>query len=226
MPRFTDHAAFYKLEEIMADVLQVDDRKLFGKLNNRRLRRSGKLPAVLYGHQKPSVSLSLNEDELSAMIRHGVQVVSLQGAASGHALLQEVHWDTFKRHPLHVDLLRVDISQRVQVEIPILLRGDAPGTHDGGIVEQLIRTITIETNPTAIPENLQININNLGLNDSLEITAIEDLPEGATIVTDSTKIAVHCVEPVAELEGEDGESGGVEPEIIGRKAEEEQENES
>ena len=208
----------------MADVLQVDDRKLFGKLNNRRLRRGGRLPAVLYGHHKPSVSLSLGEEDLQALMRHGVQVVDLQGAASGHALLQELHWDTFKQHVLHVDLLRVDASERVQVEIPIVLRGDAPGTHDGGIVEQLVRSVDIETNPTAIPENLHININSLGLNDALMTSAIEDLPEGATLVSDGTKIAVQCVEPVAELEEEETVTGGAEPEVIGRKEEEDQEN--
>ena len=100
----------------MSDVLQVEDRKLVGKQNNRRLRGSGKLPAVLYGHGKETVSLSVPEDQLKATLRHGAQVVQLQGAASGQALLQEVQWDTFQQYVLHVDLMRVDETDRVQVE--------------------------------------------------------------------------------------------------------------
>ncbi len=210
----------------MADVLQVADRNLSGKLNNRRLRRSGRLPAILYGHQKASVSLSICEDDLQTLIRHGAKVVELQGAATGHALLRELQWDTFKKHLFHVDLLRVDATERVRVDIPILLRGDAPGAHSGGIVEQLVRSIEIETSSTAMPENLHININSLELGDSLMISAIEDLPEGATLVSDDSKIAVQCTEPVAELEDDVSSSGTIEPEIIGRKAEEEQKDES
>ncbi len=111
----------------MTDVLQVEDRELSGKQNNRRLRRSGRLPVVLYGHNEPVVSLSVGAEELQGLIRHGVKVVDLEGAASGQALFQELQWDTFMQQVLHVDLLRVDASERVNVEIPLVLRGDAPG---------------------------------------------------------------------------------------------------
>jgi len=205
----------------MSDVLQVEDRKLVGKLHNRRLRGSGKLPAVLYGHGKETLSLSVPEDQLNATLRHGAQVVQLQGAASGQALLQEVQWDTFQQYVLHVDLMRVDETDRVQVEVPLVLRGEAPGTHSGGIVEQLMRSIEMETSPSAIPENLHLNINSLQLGDSLTVNDIEDLPEGAKLLVDTSKTIVQCVEPVALPDEEEGAvEGSIEPEVIGQKSEE------
>ncbi len=206
----------------MSDVLQVEDRTQRGKQNNRRLRSSGKLPAVLYGHGKQSVSLSVPEAQLKTTLRHGSKVVQLQGAASGQALLQEVQWDTFQQYVLHVDLLRVDESDRVKVEVPLILRGEAPGTHDGGIVEQLLRSIEIETSPSNIPENLHLNVNSLQLGDSLTAKDIEDLPAGVKLLIDASQTLVQCNEPtVIPDEVEEGAGGAAEPEIIGQKSDEE-----
>ena len=110
----------------MSDQLRVETRKSLGKRNNERLRRSGRLPAVLYGHGEEVVNLSLAADQLEASLRHGAKVVDLDGAASGKALLQDVQWDTFFQQVLHVDLLRVRAGEKVHVDVPIELRGEAP----------------------------------------------------------------------------------------------------
>ncbi len=208
----------------MTDVLQVEDRELSGKQNNRRLRRSGRLPVVLYGHNEAVISLSVGAEELHGLIRHGVKVVDLEGAASGQALFQELQWDTFMQQVLHVDLLRVDASERVNVEIPLVLRGDAPGARSGGVVDQTVRFVQIETSPSAMPENLHVNVNSLELGDSLTLADIEDLPEGASLIASETTVVVQCVEPVADREEDELAGGTVEPEVIGRKDEEGQDD--
>ena len=96
----------------MAETLHVETRKSVGKRNNIRLRRAGRVPAVLYGHGEESVNLALSADECEASLRHGAKVVDLDGAASGKALLQDVQWDTFFHQVLHVDLLRVRAGER------------------------------------------------------------------------------------------------------------------
>jgi large subunit ribosomal protein L25 len=101
----------------MADLLHVKKRTAYGKRNNVRLRRQGHLPAVLYGHGEEAVSLMLAADEFEASLRHGAKVVDLDGDASGKALLQDVQWDTFFQHVLHVDLLRVRAGERAQTRI-------------------------------------------------------------------------------------------------------------
>ncbi len=204
----------------MSEVLEVMPREKFGTLNNRRLRLSGKLPAVLYGHGKESVSLSIPADQVETTLRHGAQVVDLKGAANGQALLQAIQWDTFQREILHVDLLRVDAQDRIKVVVSIALRGEAPGEHEGGVVDVLLREIEIETAPASVPETLHLSIKDLHLGGSLKASDIEDLPEGALVVGESDPVIVQCVEPTV-AQDEEAVEGTVEPEVIGRKDDEE-----
>ena len=168
----------------MAELLHVEQRKSFGKRNNVRLRRAGRLPAVLYGHGEEAVSLTLAADQFEASLRHGAKVVDLDGAASGKALLQDVQWDTFFHQVLHVDLLRVRAGEQVTVDVPIELRGESPGVRDGGVIEQMIHSIEIEVALDVIPDKLHLNINNLQIGGQLTAKDIIDLPQGAKILVD------------------------------------------
>lgn len=206
----------------MSEVLEVTKRELHGKRNNWRLRQTGRLPAVLYGHGMEPVSLSVSADGLEASLRHGAKVVELKGDAAGQALFQELQWDTFQKHVLHVDLLRVDAKDRVEIEVDVLLKGVAPGENEGGVVEHLVHRLEIETDPAHIPDHLHVNINHLHLGGSLKIKDIIDLPEGAKVLGEQDIVLVQCVEPT-ELPDEEGLADGAEPEVIGRKAEDEEE---
>jgi large subunit ribosomal protein L25 len=205
----------------MANLLKVEPRQKFGKRNNRRLHREGKLPATLYGHGEAAVSLTLGSDQLEAAVRHGAKVVDLEGAASGKALLQDVQWDTFFHQVLHVDLLRVVAGEKVTVEVPIELKGEAPGVNDGGIIEHLIHSVEIEVPLDVVPEKLHVRIGSLQVGGELCIKDISDLPAGATVNADPDEIVVHCLVPVAEEEaGEEG--AGAEPEVIAKGKEKEE----
>lgn len=208
----------------MSELLHVENRQIVGKRNNERLRRAGRLPAVLYGHGEASVSLTLAADEIEASLRHGAKVVDLDGAASGKALLQDIQWDTFFQQVLHVDLLRVRAGEKVRIDVPIGLRGEAPGTREGGVVEQMVHSIEIEVSLDVIPDKLHININHLEVGGQLTVSDIEDLPPGAEILDDVDMMIVHCIEPAAEEEAAE-EAGAAEPEVIGKVKEEEEEGE-
>jgi large subunit ribosomal protein L25 len=207
----------------MAETLHVEQRKTHGKRNNVRLRRGGRLPAVLYGHGEEPVSLTLAADEFDASLRHGAKVVDLDGAASGKALLQDVQWDTFFQHVLHVDLLRVRAGEKVKIDVPIELRGEAPGAREGGLVEQVVHSIEIEVALDVIPDKLHINVNKLEIDGHLTVKDIIDLPAGAKVLDDEDLMVVHCVMPAAEEEEAVAEeAGAAEPEVIAKgKAEEE-----
>lgn len=206
----------------MSEVLHVERRTQLGKRHNRRLRRSGQLPAVLYGHGEEPLSLVVSADEFHATLRHGARVVDLDGAVQGQALLQDVQWDTFFQHVLHVDFLRVVAGEKVTVTVPVETRGEAPGTHDGGLVEQLVHEVEIEVTPANVPDKLQLNINHLELGGELTVADLEDVPPGANILTPADTVLVHCV-AVAERAEEEPTVGEVEPEVIGQKAREEEE---
>lgn len=191
-----------------------------------RLRRNGKLPAVLYGHGEESVSLALAADELESSLRHGAKVVDLDGAATGKALLQDVQWDTFFHQVLHVDLLRVRAGERVTVDVPIELRGESPGVANGGLLEQLVHSVEIEVALDVIPEKLHVKINKLEIGGHLTVKDIVDLPVGAKVNLDDDELIVHCVMPAAEEEEAAAEEGvAVEPEVIGKGKEDEEESE-
>ena len=208
----------------MANLLNVEPRKKFGKRNNFRLHREGKLPAVLYGHGEEAVSLTLGADELEAVVRHGAKVVDLEGAATGKALLQEVQWDTFFHQVLHVDLLRVKAGDKVTVDVPIELKGESPGVNDGGIIEQLIHSVEIEVPLDLVPEKLHMRIGQLQIGGELFIKDIADLPAGATVNVDPDEMVVHCKVPVAEEEEAAAaeEGAGAEPEVIAKGKEKEE----
>jgi large subunit ribosomal protein L25 len=210
----------------MSELLHVDQRKTHGKLNNRRLRRVGQLPAVLYGHGEEPISLTLSAEQFETSLRHGAKVLDLEGAATGKALLQDVQWDTFFKHVLHVDLLRVVAGEKVKIDVPVELRGEAPGLLNGGIIEQMIHSLEIEVPLDVVPDRLHLNVNRLEIGAELCVKDIEDLPPGATILADPDEMIVHCIQPAAEEEEGAGEEGVVaEPEVIGKGKEDEEEGE-
>jgi large subunit ribosomal protein L25 len=207
----------------MSETLEIAVRQTRGKLRNRRMRQSGQLPGILYGHGQEPISVTIPLEQMESTLRHGAQVVDLKGAADGQALLQEIQWDTYQQHVLHVDLLRVDASDRVVVEVPLALRGEAPGQRQGGVVDLLVHVVEIETSPAAIPDHLHLNVNQLQLNGELKVADIEDLPAEAKVLLDPETTLVECRQPVEmpEAEEEVAAVGGEEPEVIGRKEEEE-----
>jgi large subunit ribosomal protein L25 len=205
----------------MTEVLKVQQRAEQGKHHARRLRKQGDIPAVLYGQGREVVSLTVGRDALRATVRHGGKLVMLDGGARGSALIQHLQWDPFGHDVLHVDFLRIAADQEIQVTVQVLLRGDAVGINEGGIVEQVTREVELEVLANAIPDRLHVNINGLGVGQSLTVEQIEDLPEGAKLLCDAGTVVVQCVLPVEEVEEVSlGES--VEPELIGGKSQDDE----
>ena len=205
----------------MSETLQVSKRKSRGTKNARRQRAAGSVPAVLYGHGEESVSLSVDGTEISAALRQGARLVELQGDVSDKALIREVQWDTFGIDILHVDFTRVSADERIEVTVVVELRGVAPGTKAGGVVDHQTHEVQVECPADSIPEKLQVNINSLELGESISVSTLE-LPEGSNLLADPDTVIVQCIEPAPEAD-EEGEAASAEPELIGRKASDEDE---
>ncbi len=208
----------------MAEVLNVELRNSLGKRNSRRLRAAGSIPAVLYGHGKEVLSLSVPAHELEATVRHGARLVMLSGAVRQQAFVRELQWDTWGMNVLHVDFTRISAHEMVEVTVTLELRGEAPGLKEGGMVEQLVHELELECEATDVPEKIEVNVNNLGLNESITAGELE-LPSTAKIGCPADTVVVQCVVPTVAPEEEEalaGEPGEGEPEVIGRKPEEEE----
>jgi large subunit ribosomal protein L25 len=205
----------------MAEVLTVKRRDAHGKHATKRLRNSGGVPAVLYGHGQDNVHLTIASDQLAAALRHHSRVVQLSGEISEQALIRELQWDTFGIEVLHVDFARVSADEKVRVTVSVELRGEAPGLRDGGVVDHHLHEVEIECLAASIPEKLQVSVNHLALGQAIKVSQLE-LPANTTVLADGDEIVVQCIERVEEdLEAASAMPG--EPEVIGRKAADEEE---
>lgn len=202
--------------------LSVERREEVGKRRNRRLRESGKTPAVLYGHKKEVVNLTVPTEMVEAALRDGSRFVQLSGGVSERVFIKEVQWNVWGDVVLHVDFTRVRADEILQLTIPVVLRGEAPGIKEGGVVKQHLHMIEIEAKPVDVPENILVGINELGFDEQIRIADL-DVPEGVKLLADPETIVVECSEQIIMEEPETEELEGVEPEIIGREHDEKEE---
>ncbi len=207
--------------------LLAQDREGHGTKGARKMRRQGKVPAVVYGHKEKTVSLTVSADELYKAIRHGVRVVDLkQSSGVQKALIRDVQWDPLGHDILHVDFARVAADERITLDVRVELRGTAPGVAAGGVVVQLIHNLSVECLVIAVPESIRVNIGELQMD---QVIHVKDLvvPEGIVVKNDPEAIIVQVVAKVVEV-APAAAPGAVaaeqaEPEVItARKAEEEE----
>lgn len=203
----------------MDEVLEVKVREGRGTRDAKRLRREGRVPAVLYGHGEETVSLSVSSEGLDTVLRHGARVIDLTGAVSQTALIRDVQWDTYGIDIIHVDFARVSAREVVTTTIQLELRGEAPGTKEGGVVEQPLHELAVDLPAINVTDRISVSINDLHLNGVIKVSDLA-LPEGAKPHGDPDAIVAQCVEPKEEVESE--VVTGLEPEVIGQKKEDEE----
>jgi large subunit ribosomal protein L25 len=222
---YGERHSFYSVKgKYMVELLtlSVERREEVGKRRNRRLRESGKTPAVLYGHKKEVVNLTVPTEMVEAALRDGSRFVQLSGGVSERVFIKEVQWNVWGDVVLHVDFTRVRADEILQLTIPVVLRGEAPGIKEGGVVKQHLHMIEIEAKPVDVPENILVGINELGFDEQIRIADL-DVPEGVKLLADPETIVVECSEQIIIEEPETEELEGVEPEIIGREHDEKEE---
>ncbi len=201
----------------MTDVLEVEKRAEVGSMASRKLRRAGRVPAVLYGHGERNEHLSIPAAQVKTLLRHHSKTVELAGAIKDTALVSVIHWDPLGIEVLHLDLIRVNLQELVEVSVPIAAHGDPVGIREGGILIENVHDVEIRCPAGSIPDNIGLNINELHLGQSLTAEHLE-LPEGVQLITPSDTVIVHVEEPKAELDLEE-ESDEAEPEVIAKGGE-------
>ena len=206
----------------MAEVLEVEKREKVGSSATRKLRRDGCVPAVLYGHGEENAHLSIPERQVKTLIRHHSKTVELSGAIKDTALISEVQWDPLGLEVLHLDLIRVNLKELVEVTVPIHVHGDPVGTREGGVLLVNLHEVQIRCPAGSIPENVGLNVSELHLGSQMTTDDLE-MPDGIELITAADTMVAHVELPRAEVE-ETTEQETAEPEVIskgGEKAEEE-----
>ena len=204
-----------------------------GKNAARRTRKTGMVPAVLYGGRKDSVALSVNAKQVSKILRsdtgrNTIFTVRVAQGAEEKAMMKDWQVDPFTGSLLHVDMLRVAMDVRMRVHVPVHTFGEAQGVKlQGGIFEMVTREVEIECLPSDIPEEFKVDVSGLMIGKQLRALDIPLDAEKMKLVTDPQRVIAHVVtlkkeeEPAPEA-AVAAETAPAEPEVIkkGKKEEE------
>jgi large subunit ribosomal protein L25 len=204
--------------------LKATKRENKGTRASRRQRADGQVPAVLYGHGEATSELALPTHDIELALLHGERVLDIEiDGNTENALIHDVQYDTFGQILLHVDLVRVNLNESVEVTVPVVLRGTPKGTDEGGMLQQITAEVTVECLVRNIPEDIRVYVNDLEIGDTLFVRDLE-VEDGKIMDDPETPVASVTFiseEEVAEGEEEEGVSLA-EPEVIGEvEAEEE-----
>ena len=208
--------------------LAAENRSDAGKGAARRLRASGRVPAVLYGHGANPQHLSVDARQFSQALRTdaGVNVLmELEVGGDRHlALAKEIQRHPVKGSLIHVDFIQVRRGEKVHVSVPVHLVGEAPGVREGGIADQDLYQVNVEAEVTNVPEAVDADVSGLNIGDVLRVGDLK-APAGAVILDDPEASVVSVVapaveaEPKAELEegaeGAEGEAAAAEEAVEG-----------
>ena len=199
--------------------LTAETERDCGTGHAKRLRATGKIPAVVYGLGQDAVNLTVDVKALRRALTTDAglnAIITLEfSGRSEISIVRELQQHPVSRQLLHVDFLRVDPDATITVEVPITLTGEAKNVEAGGYVDHILHTLTVDAKPTAIPDELLLDISELEIGDSLTVADL-DLPEGASTEIDEGEPVVigHASrvtleeEETEEGEGEEGEEAG------------------
>jgi large subunit ribosomal protein L25 len=181
----------------------------------RRLRATGRVPAVIYGHKQAVVPISLGRHDVLRLIKSHGHLADLDvGGTTETVLIRDVQWDHLGKEVLHLDFSRVSAEEIIETEVAVELRGQAAGLANGGILEQLVRSLSIKCKAGAIPDSLKIDISNLQVEEGIHVRDLV-LPPDITVSADPDVLIVHVVVRAAQPEpAEAGAEAAVQPEVI------------
>jgi len=199
----------------------AEPRTETGSRKMRFLRAENKFPAVIYGLGAKPVNVILPTPESVAVLQSGSHImeVSLEGKAEKY-LIQDVQYDYLQVHVEHIDLLRIDPKKKVRVKVALDFRGTPKGTKEGGILEKQNTEIEVEVSPLEIPDSIRVNVDHLEMHDILHAKEVV-LPAGAKLVDYAEKIICQVRTVKEEVAAVAAEATSTEPEVIGKKKEEE-----
>jgi len=203
--------------------IEVQPRHETGKNANRRSRASGKIPAVVYGGGKESVSIEVNRKALLDHLKghsgeNPIFLLSL-GDKDRHAMIRDMEVDPISRQVLHIDFQRVLMDQKIRVAVPVELVGTPVGVKvEGGMLDFVTREVHVECLPGDIPKHLEVDVTGVHVGQHVEAKDIK-LPEGVTLLDEPEKVLASLGH--SRTEEAEAAADRAEPEVIKKtKAEE------
>ncbi len=175
-------------------LLKAEIREQIGSKAVQKVRREGRIPAIVYGHKQTPVAISLDAHNFVEGLHHGHRLMEVQiDKKKEKMIVKDLQYDYLGKNIIHVDLMRVDITETIRVTVPIELKGavTAKGTHEGGIIEEHADHLEVECRVTEIPEKVVVLVKEIGVGDALHARDIE-LPEGVKLFSSPETLLVTC----------------------------------
>jgi large subunit ribosomal protein L25 len=215
---------------VKTSTVGAESREEFGKNAARRLRRSGRIPAVVYGGGGPSLAVAIDPQPISKLMHstaghNALFTLDVKGKVPARVMLRDWTADPITGRLLHVDLVRIAKDEMLRIRVPIHLLGEPKGVKvQGGILEFVTREVEIECLPDDIPERVDVDVTEMTLGRNLRASELP-LGDKVKLVTEPTRVVAHVVALRAEEEkpAEAVEAAApAEPEVI-RKGKTEEE---
>jgi large subunit ribosomal protein L25 len=192
-----------------------------------QLRKNGDVPGIFYTKDVDPIPLALPELSLKPLVYTSeTHIVNLQidETEEKKAILKNIQFDPITDRIIHFDLLGISLDQEIELEVPVLITGQAKGVKDGGIIQHTMHKLAIASLPTNIPEHITIDVTNLGVGDSIHVSDLKY--ENIRFLQNEDVIIVAVVIPrtVQEPTAADGTEAPAEPEVIGKGKEAEEED--
>ncbi|MBL8023967.1 MAG: 50S ribosomal protein L25 [Elusimicrobia bacterium] len=210
--------------------LRGEKRELSTKGDLLKLRESGRVPGVVYGEKKEPITMSVDVKNFTQLLKgHGANVLmNLTVGENGEiVLLKDVQRDVLSHNIIHLDFQRISMKKMIEVNVPLLVMGEAPGVKiGGGVLEHILRNLRVRCLPADIPDGISVDVSQLQLNQGIKVKDVV-LPAGVECITEGEGLVLNIVAPVEEevaptpVAGAVA-AGGTEPEVIakGKKPEE------
>ena len=201
----------------MADEFKLDifKRDNLSKSSLKQLRRDGNIPGIFYSFDsKESIAFYMNNKTLLEAKKSGARIFNISvGSKKQNVIFKSVQYHPVTDIVLHVDLYGVDMNQAVSVQVQLKLEGNAAGVlNEGGVLVQSLNEIEIECLPSDIPENISVDISELGLGDSFKVEDLK-LEEKISIKSDTNQVIASVTQAMKEEEAqpdlEEGETEGL-----------------
>jgi len=197
--------------------LNVLKRKRMGKSGAREIRKEGNIPAVLYGKGTETLSLVINPTELKEALSTDagentlleIHVKDEEAEIQKLSLLREVQYDYLTDKPIHLDFQALDMKEKITVAVPVQIEGSAKGVKEGGILEEILREISVECLPTNIPNSFSVDVTELEIGHSIHVNTLE-IEEGVNILHEDEDTIVTVLAPKVEAEPTEEEIEGEE----------------
>lgn len=204
--------------------LKAEKRTTKGSKAARKLRESGQIPAILYGHKEDNVMLSLKDTDFMRLLQTRTRLIWLAfDNKKESALIKDVQHDNLSDRIDHVDFSRIDLDERVHLRVSVEVYGEPIGVKDGGILTHTLKSVEIECLPAVIPEKIKVNISSLGLGKSIHVRELPQV-EGIRYLPDPETV-VASVHQVSDVKATSEEELLAEPEVITKKPKEGEEGE-